>query len=176
MHDGSIVNSFCRLSRLRYLNLKGNRFTEFPSAVCFPLCLAIKSSSQLTEINSLEILDLSKNQIEAFPDVPGRLAKLKVLSLTRNKIYALPNYLTTFHSLKVFKVDQNPIEWPPREVLGALIDMNYSQVDPETGVQKRDEDMRPWIENMKSWMRQRAADGDRVLSRNKEDDAYLASE
>lgn len=61
---------------------------------------------------ALEILDLSKNRITAFPEVPGRLSHLKVLSLTNNKIYALPSYLTTFNSLKVFKVDLNPIEWP----------------------------------------------------------------
>mgnify|MGYP002718824326 CR=1 FL=1 len=125
---------------------------------------------------SLEILDLSKNQIESFPETPGRLTKLKVLSLTRNKIYALPSYLTDFASLKVFKVDQNPIEWPPREVLGALVDGGYSQRDPETGVSKRDEDMRPWIENMKSWMRQRASEGDSLVVSNREEDSYLASE
>ncbi len=61
---------------------------------------------------ALEILDLSKNQIDAFPEIPGRLAHLKVLSLTSNRIYTLPAYLTTFHNLKVFKVDLNPIEWP----------------------------------------------------------------
>jgi len=33
LRDQSIVDSFSRLSRLRYLNLKGNRFTEFPPAV-----------------------------------------------------------------------------------------------------------------------------------------------
>ena len=130
---------------------------------------------------------MSKNHIQAFPEQPGRLAHLKVLSLTNNRIYALPSYLTTFNSLKVFKVDDNPIEWPvsdptgrrgprswqPREVLGSLIDVNQTGAGPRRG---KDEDLRPWIENMKSWMRQRAADGDRLLSQNREDEAYLASE
>lgn len=61
---------------------------------------------------TLEILDLSKNQITSFPDQPGDLTSLKVLSLTHNRIYTLPAYLTTFDSLKVFKVSANPIEWP----------------------------------------------------------------
>lgn len=69
---------------------------------------------QLTEMPSLEILDLSKNKLSAFPQEPGNLSKLKVLSLSNNKINALPAYLTDFHSLKVFKVDGNPIEWPVR--------------------------------------------------------------
>lgn len=44
---------------------------------------------------------------------------------------------------------------------------------------KKDEDLRPWIENMKSWMRQRSAETDRLLERtnaNVEQDGYLASE
>jgi Leucine-rich repeat (LRR) protein len=61
---------------------------------------------------ALEILDLSKNRLSTFPDVPGKLTHLKVLSLTNNKLYTLPAYLVSFHSLKVFKVDANPIEWP----------------------------------------------------------------
>ena len=33
LRDDSIVPSFAKLSRLRYLNLKGNDFSHFPSAV-----------------------------------------------------------------------------------------------------------------------------------------------
>jgi Leucine-rich repeat (LRR) protein len=61
---------------------------------------------------TLEILDLSKNQLEGFPDSPGSLHNLKVLSLTSNHIYSLPSYLKDFTHLKVFKVAHNPIEWP----------------------------------------------------------------
>jgi hypothetical protein len=91
-----------------------------------------------------------------------------VLSLTSNKIYALPSYLTTFNNLKVFKVDQNPIEWPPKEVLGSLIDNDLARAERANG--KKEEDLRPWIENMKSWMRQRASDGDRVLAQSNDAD------
>lgn len=61
---------------------------------------------------SLEILDLSKNRISAFPAEPGRLIHLKVLSLTNNKLYALPEYIVDFDGMTVFKVDNNPLEWP----------------------------------------------------------------
>ena len=63
---------------------------------------------------SLEILDLSKNRISAFPEQPGRLVNLKVLSLTNNKLYALPEYIADFEGMTVFKVDNNPLEWPVR--------------------------------------------------------------
>ena len=45
------------------------------------------------------------------------------------------------------------------------------------GGKKKEEDLRPWIQNMKSWMRQRASEADRLLTRSKADeDAYMASE
>jgi Leucine-rich repeat (LRR) protein len=65
-------------------------------------------------MEGLEILDLSKNNITAFPEVPNKLINLKVLSLTHNGIYTLPTYMTSFENLKVFKVASNPIEWPVR--------------------------------------------------------------
>jgi Leucine-rich repeat (LRR) protein len=147
---------------------------------------------------TLEILDMSKNRLTAFPEKPGRLARLKVLSLSYNKIYTLPAYLVDFKVLKVFKVDGNPIEWPvsieyslwggkaslsrydqPREVLGELIASPHSRarIDPNTSdlSAKKEEDLRPWIENMKSWMRQRAVETDRLLAQSQTDeDEYLA--
>jgi Leucine-rich repeat (LRR) protein len=63
-------------------------------------------------MENLEILDLSKNNLTAFPEKPNKLVNLKVLSLTHNGIITLPIYLTKFESLKVFKVANNPIEWP----------------------------------------------------------------
>ncbi|WVQ98890.1 hypothetical protein IAU59_006021 [Kwoniella sp. CBS 9459] len=157
LRDASIVDSFGRLSRLRYLNLKGNYLTQFPPA--------------LTEMTALEILDLSKNRITSFPEEPGRLTQLKVLSLTNNKIYTLPGYLVDFASLKVFKVDQNPIEWPPKEVLGPLCasdtPSSRSKLSEAASLassrNKKDEDLRPWIENMKSWMRQRATESEQLI-------------
>lgn len=128
----------------------------------------------MSDLPTLEILDLSKNKIQSFPASPGRLDRLKVLSLTSNKLYTLPSYLASFSELRVLKVDLNPIEWPPREVLGVLIDHEARSTPHVKGQQE--EDMKPWLENMKSWMRQKAADGERVLSQNKDDDAYLASE
>jgi Leucine-rich repeat (LRR) protein len=68
-------------------------------------------------MEGLEILDLSKNNITAFPEVPNKLINLKVLSLTHNGIYTLPTYMTSFENLKVFKVASNPIEWPVRHPL-----------------------------------------------------------
>ena len=65
----------------------------------------------------------------------------------------------------------------PREVLGALIAGEHPEKDPVTGKTRRDEDLRPWIENMKSWIRQKSVETERLLERTRtEDEAYLASE
>ena len=61
--------------------------------------------------------------------------------------------------------------------MGALITGEMSEKDPVTGKSRRDEDLRPWIENMKSWMRQKSVETERLLDRSRnEDEAYLASE
>ena len=61
--------------------------------------------------------------------------------------------------------------------MGALITGELSEKDPVTGKSRRDEDLRPWIENMKSWMRQKSVETERLLDRSRnEDEAYLASE
>ena len=62
--------------------------------------------------------------------------------------------------------------------MGALVESEMlPEKDPVTGKTRRDEDLRPWIENMKSWMRQKAAETERLLERSRsEDEAYLGSE
>ena len=47
------------------------------------------------------------------------------------------------------------------------------------GRPKKDEDLRPWIDNMKKWMRATQDDGESEMSPDpgrREEDAYLASE
>ncbi|ODO10734.1 hypothetical protein I350_01331 [Cryptococcus amylolentus CBS 6273] len=143
LRDNSIVDSFGKLSRLRYLNLKGNHFTKFPVAI--------------TQIPALEILDFSKNKLVSFPDDSGHLVRLKVLSLTNNEIVRLPENFVKFGALKVFKIDQNPIEWPPRSILGPLcesISAGRSKGSSHDRKRGKEEDLRPWIESVKLWMRQ----------------------
>ncbi|CAK9784043.1 hypothetical protein CC85DRAFT_281931 [Cutaneotrichosporon oleaginosum] len=151
LRDNSLVASFSKLNRLRYLNLKGNELTAVPAP--------------LLDLASLEILDLSKNQISSMPVRPGRLAHLKVLSLSHNKLSALPTYLAGFLALKVFKVDHNPLVWPPREILGPLIDIEVPPFTSEGGeresksvaAQRSEEDLKPWIEALRRYLRDEIA-------------------
>jgi Leucine-rich repeat (LRR) protein len=61
---------------------------------------------------SLEILDISRNIITAFPSSPGTLIQLRVLHVGRNEIKALPTYFPSFTELSLLMINHNPIEWP----------------------------------------------------------------
>ncbi|KAJ9107530.1 hypothetical protein QFC21_000987 [Naganishia friedmannii] len=69
--ESSLDPSFSMLNRLRYLNLKGNKLKLLPQC--------------LLEMPSLEILDVSRNEMSTLPEDPGRLVQLRpppILELT----------------------------------------------------------------------------------------------
>ena len=88
----------------------------------------------------LEILDLSRNYISAFPENPGSLLSLRVLHIGRNRITSLPRYFPDFRDLSLFKVADNPITWPPAQIING----------PEDSTKQRE--VQEWIENIKRWM------------------------
>ena len=75
-------------------------------------------------LERLEVLDISKNEIECFPDDFGSLMNLRVLSVARNRIETLPIYIASMESLRVLKLDHNPIEWPPEHIIRYLAEEN----------------------------------------------------
>ncbi|KAJ3273913.1 hypothetical protein HDV01_003763 [Terramyces sp. JEL0728] len=97
----------------------------------------------LGDLQSLEVLDISKNKIKKFPTEFGNLINLKVLSISRNRIQMLPKYLANMNQLNVFKIgnsttkiDFNPLTWPPLEYL-----------QPE---QEKDQEV--WIKKLRNYL------------------------
>ncbi|KXX82287.1 Leucine-rich repeat-containing protein sog2 [Madurella mycetomatis] len=88
---------------LRYINVRQNKFKEFPLTLC--------------DLKSLEILDLSRNMLQVLPPEIVKLSSLKVLSVTKNQITHLPLYLADMPSLSIIKLEGNPLKFPPLEVL-----------------------------------------------------------
>ncbi|KAG8967169.1 RAM signaling network component [Tulasnella sp. 419] len=130
-HLTTLPPKFALITRLRYLNLRSNAFVTFPEV--------------LTNMPSLEILDISRNKLRKLPPKPGTLRNLRVLSLTRNRLERLPDYLPDFCKLRMLKIEHNPIKWPPAKVI------------------KRTEDgdvgMEQWIEDLREWIRLNPDDG-----------------
>jgi Leucine-rich repeat (LRR) protein len=70
---------------------------------------------QVLKLDTLEILDLSRNRIKILPEEIGKLKALKVLAIGRNKISRLPLSLGDLPRLQLLKFDENPLVFPPSE-------------------------------------------------------------
>lgn len=105
---------FAECTPLKYLNLRGNRFKEFPKAVrCFNKIhswLRLLSKRQVYKLPQLEILDLSRNKLSRVPDEINNMKALRVLSLLDNNIGDLPPCLGLLDALKILKIAGNPLK------------------------------------------------------------------
>ncbi|KAL9002983.1 MAG: hypothetical protein Q9188_004117 [Gyalolechia gomerana] len=99
-----IPDSFSQCRPLKYLNLRGNLFQEFPSP--------------LLSLPQLEILDLSVNEIRTIPESIRSMRSLRVLSLTKNKIWNVPICVKDLDTLRMLKLAGNPL----RKDLAAIVE------------------------------------------------------
>lgn len=108
---------------MRYLNIRANNFREFPKGVCtnrsFDQPWIGVDLYQVYKLPLLEILDLSRNKINALPDEVNKLKSLRVLSVMQNRLDDLPAGLSEMNKLQILKVAGNPLKYPLRRVLEA---------------------------------------------------------
>lgn len=71
--------------------------------------------------DTLEILDLSRNQLSSLPDDFGRLKKLKILFCSDNLFTVLPEVLSDCPELDIVGFKSNAIETVPAKALNANI-------------------------------------------------------
>jgi len=64
----------------------------------------------IAELDSLEHLQLQKNQIEAIPNYIGNLSRLKHFTIFENKITTLPPKIGFLTNLEVFKIYENDLQ------------------------------------------------------------------
>ncbi|KAI9613871.1 hypothetical protein H4Q26_009721 [Puccinia striiformis f. sp. tritici PST-130] len=155
------------------LDLSHQRIADLTQPVLEELAEYVETFS-LTRMPSLEILDVSRNKIKAFPRRPGSLDRLRVLSVSRNRIKRLPNYVANLTTLRVLKIDHNPVIWPPKELV-TFTDLCERADEVDEGVdlnhQVRDDDrsthhtrtrthsnetntsMAHWLRTLQEWMR-----------------------
>ena len=83
---------FPKLKNLTSLTLAGNRLKKFPIEIC--------------TLQKLDVVDLSRNQIDVIPD---RLESLQAieLNLNQNRLSSLPASLSHCQQLKVLRVEEN---------------------------------------------------------------------
>jgi hypothetical protein len=69
---------------------------------------------QISNLKSLEILDLNNNNINHIPDSIGALNNLKYLDLSNNNIKTLPNAISSLISLEYLNLSGNSIKELPK--------------------------------------------------------------
>lgn len=85
-------------STLYYLNLSHNHFETVPDVVC--------------ELQSLEILDMSNNNLRVLSPQLAKLPHLMGLSLVNNKFEVLPPVIADLPKLEILELEENPIRLP----------------------------------------------------------------
>lgn len=91
--------------------------------------------TQVLSLSKLEILDISKNAIDAVPEDIKKMTNLKFLAVAKNQIRRLPLALGEMNLVKL-KFDENPIEFPPMDALKPAPDRTGSVIESE-----KDKDM-----------------------------------
>lgn len=86
----SLPSSFSKLENLRHLDLSANEFKDFSLKGPLP---------------SLEVLRLSWNRLESFPEALREMSQLKVLELNVNLITELPEWIGELAQLEHFEIN-----------------------------------------------------------------------
>ena len=82
------------LARLVNLNLSRNKLIEFPK----------KMAMILASYRSLQVLDLSSNEMTVFPEILAKLKSLKRINLSKNELSAIPVFES---DVEVIDLQQN---------------------------------------------------------------------
>ena len=98
---------------MKYLNLRANRFREFPKAVSSLRTLFFKEhlliALKIYKLPQLEILDISRNKLSRIPEEIKNMKALRVLSVLYNNIDDVPFCIGYLDTLRVLKLAGNPL-------------------------------------------------------------------
>jgi hypothetical protein len=93
-HLENLSNFFPSMYYVKYLNASHNQLTQI---------------SQINELKTAKIIDLSDNQIEEIPIEIHQLKSLKMLDLSNNQLKALPKTLTGLNKLEELNLENNQL-------------------------------------------------------------------
>jgi Leucine-rich repeat (LRR) protein len=92
------------LINLKELNVSFNELESIPESLCF--------STSLVKIN----VGNNFNDMRYLPRSIGNLEMLEELDISNNQIRILPDSFRMLTKLRILRVEENPLEVPPREM------------------------------------------------------------
>jgi Leucine-rich repeat (LRR) protein len=127
------------LINLKELNVSFNELESIPESLCF--------ATSLVKIN----VGNNFADMRYLPRSIGNLEMLEELDISNNQIRVLPDSFRMLTKLRILRVEENPLEVPPREIAekGAQAVVQYMA----EFVEKRDKkDVKPQpLKQKKSW-------------------------
>lgn len=94
----------CKLLQKTTLLLQNNLLTAF------------EKGGKLSELEALEVLDISHNKFHQLPDFMNRLKRLKVLKVSHNKLKTLPSSLSELSKLQELYLSSNRFSKVPLSI------------------------------------------------------------
>ncbi|KAG0726618.1 Leucine-rich repeat-containing protein 58 [Chionoecetes opilio] len=116
--DDGLPKELCTLTKLRELNLSGNKLTKVLPQLCEIVSLRYLylGGNQITEIlpeikalQSLQVLHLGGNLLETVPDALGELHQLGALILCDNRLRYLPRVISSLTRLRSLLLHKNDL-------------------------------------------------------------------
>ena len=133
----SLPVNFVNLTKLKNLNLGGNKFSILPESICTLtnlLYLDLRNNkltslpSNIVELTQLEDLNIDDNNLTSLPEDIGKLRSLITLDVNKNNISNLPESICNLTNLELIMISKNQIVTLPERLdnLSKLQTLNFS--------------------------------------------------
>jgi Leucine-rich repeat (LRR) protein len=115
------IGNIRNCANLQFLNLRNNLITS------------IDFDRDLSQLHSLEQINLSSNRIHTFTGPTTEVTSLKHLNLRHNKLTVFPDRIDQFSNLELFDISENSIETMIGETLPKSLRQLYLSPNPFVG-------------------------------------------
>ena len=150
-----LPHSFSECTNIAYLSLRGNRFTEFPTAVSSNGLHMVGSPDfpQLFSLLNLQVLEFSRNELTQIPEAIRGMESLRFFSVVGNRLQRLPYSLGFLDGLAILRIAENPLN----DSLRAQVETAATLISPASHILGENEKDRRVTQKIKEYLKSEAA-------------------